>query len=92
MINSLIYSFHYKSTKRKREVESVSCSAMSDSATPWTVARQALLSVGFSRQEFWSGLPFPSPGDLPNLDLLHCRQILDRVSYEGGLGRDEAKK
>ena len=36
------------------------------SATPWTVARQAPLSVGFSRQEYWSGWPFPSPGDLPN--------------------------
>ena len=31
-------------------------------ATPWTVARQALLSMGFSKQEYWSGLPFPSPG------------------------------
>ena len=35
-------------------------------ATPWTVARQAPLSMGFSRQEYWSGLPIPSPGDLPN--------------------------
>ena len=34
--------------------------------TPWTVAHQAPLSMGFSRQEHWSGLPFPSPGDLPN--------------------------
>ena len=34
--------------------------------TPWTVARQAPLSVGFSRQEYWSGLPFPPPGDLPD--------------------------
>ena len=33
---------------------------------PWTVARQAPLSVGFSRQEYWSGLPFPSPGNLPD--------------------------
>ena len=33
---------------------------------PWVVARQALLSMGFSRQEYWSGLPFPSPGDLPD--------------------------
>ena len=33
--------------------------------TPWTIAHQAPLSMGFSRQE-WSGLPFPSPGDLPN--------------------------
>ena len=34
-------------------------------ATLWTVAPQAPLSMGFSRQEYWSGLPFPSPGDLP---------------------------
>ena len=34
--------------------------------TPWTVACQAPLSMGFSRQECWSGLPFPSPGDLPD--------------------------
>ena len=35
-------------------------------ATPWTVAHQAPLSMGFSRQEYWNGLPFPSPGDLPD--------------------------
>ena len=35
-------------------------------ATPWTVACQAPLSMGFSRQEYWSGLLFPSPGDLPD--------------------------
>ena len=35
-------------------------------ATPWTVAYQAPLSMGFSRQEYWSGLPFPFPGDLPD--------------------------
>ena len=41
---------------------------MSDSLQPCGlyVARQAPLSIGFSRQEYWSGLPFPSPGDLPN--------------------------
>ena len=40
---------------------------MSDSfATPWTVAYQAPLSMGFPRQEYWSGLPCPPPGDLPN--------------------------
>ena len=39
---------------------------MSDSATQWTLVWQAPLSVGFSRQEYWSGLPFPSPEDLPN--------------------------
>ena len=42
---------------------------MSDSATPWTLARQALLSMGFAGREHWSGLPFPSPGDLPNLGI-----------------------
>ena len=35
-------------------------------ATPWTVARQAPLSTGFSREEYWSGLPCPPPGDLPD--------------------------
>ena len=41
------------------------CQVMSDSfVTPWTVAHQAPLSMGFSRQEYWSPLPFPSPGDL----------------------------
>ena len=39
---------------------------MSDTATSWTAAHQAPLSMGFSRQEYWSGLPFPSPGDLPD--------------------------
>ena len=40
---------------------------MSDSfGTPWTVARQAPLTMGFSRQGYWSGLPFPSPEDLPD--------------------------
>ena len=39
---------------------------MSNSVTPWTVAYQAAPSIGFSRQEYWSGLPFPSPGDLPD--------------------------
>ena len=39
---------------------------MSDSATPQTVAQQAPLCMGFSRQEYWNGLPFPSPGDIPD--------------------------
>ena len=55
--------------------------------TPWTVACQAPLSMGFSRQEYWSGLPFPSPGDLPNPGIkpksLVFRQILYQLSYKG---------
>ena len=45
----------------------VSRSVISDSfESSWTVANQAPLSMGFSGQEYWSGLPFPTPGDLPN--------------------------
>ena len=43
----------------------LSCSVVSDSVTPWMVAYQALPYMGFSRQEYWHGLPLPSPGDLP---------------------------
>ena len=65
--------------------------------TAWTVARQAPLSVGFSRQGYWSGLPFPSPGHLPDPGIkpgrepgvscitggfLHCRQILCQLRKE----------
>ena len=46
------------------EVKLLSCVQLF--VTPWTVAHQAPLSMGFSRQECWSGLPFPSPGDFPS--------------------------
>ena len=42
---------------------------MSDSVTLRTVAHQAPLSMGFLRQEYWDGLPFPPPGDLPDLEI-----------------------
>ena len=42
---------------------------MSDSVTLWTVAHQVPLSMGFSRQEYWSGLPFPSPEDLSDPEI-----------------------
>ena len=52
------------------ESESISCSVVSDSfATPWTVAHQPSLSVVFPSQEHWSGLLFPSPGDLPKPEI-----------------------
>ena len=47
-----------------KRVKSLSCVQLF--ATPWTVAHQAPPSMEFSRQEYWSGLPFPSPGDLPD--------------------------
>ena len=47
----------------------LSCSVVSSSVTPWTVAHQAPLFMGFSKPEYWSVLPFPSPGDLPDLGI-----------------------
>ena len=45
----------------------LSCSVMSDFAIPWSAAHQALLSMGFSWQEYWNGLLFPTPRDLPKI-------------------------
>ena len=60
-------------------------------ATPWTRAYQAPQSVEFCRQEYWSGLPFPSPGIFPtqgsNRGLPHCRQTLYCLSQQGSLYR-----
>ena len=56
-------NMHYPSRK---ESEEKSLSHVRLFETPWTIAHQAPLSMEFSRQEYWSGLPFPSPGDLPN--------------------------
>ena len=48
-------------------------------ATLWTVAHQVPLSIGFPRKEYWSGLPFPSPGDLPNSGIkLECPALAGR--------------
>ena len=55
-----------------------SCLVMSDYETSWTADHQSSLSMGFSRQEYWSGLPFPSPGDLINQV-----QILHHLSHQG---------
>ena len=57
--------------------ESISCSFVSKLfVTPWTVANQAPPSMGFSRQEYWNGLPVPSPGDLPNTGIEPCSPAL----------------
>ena len=78
----------YELTRKKRKW---SLSVVSDSLRPhWTVAHQAPLSMGFSRQEYWSGLPFPSPGIFPtqgyNPGLPHCRQTLYPLSHQGSTG------
>ena len=55
----------------------VSPLVVSDSfMTPWTVAHKPPLSLEFSRQEYWNGLPFPSPGDLPDLGITHTSLTL----------------
>ena len=75
------------SVSREEELQSVSLSVTSNSATLWIVALQAPLSMGFSRQEYWNGLSFPSPRDLPNPGLnpglLHGRQIIYSLSQQG---------
>ena len=75
----LLYSrsllvFYFISTQKKY-AESVSPSVMSNCfATPWTVVHQAPLSMGFSRQDYWSGQPFSSPGQIENTatDIKFC--------------------
>ena len=54
------------SEKKKKKVKVKSLSSVRLFATLWTVVHQASPSMGFSRQEYWNRLPFPSPGDLPN--------------------------
>ena len=63
IVADLIY-IPTNSVRRKRSVVTQSCPTLS--AIPWAVDYQAPQSMEFSRQEYWSGLPFPSPGDLPN--------------------------
>ena len=61
------YKVNRKGKERKGKERKVkSLSHVQLFATPWTAASQAPPSMGFSRQEYWSGLPFPSLGDLPN--------------------------
>ena len=85
-------------SKRPRENKSEkwkwSCSVLRLFVTPWNVAYQAPLSMGFSRQEYWSGLPFPSSGDLPNpgIELWYPALQADALPSEppGKMGRYES--
>jgi len=61
----------------KVKVKAMSLSCIRLLVTPWTVAYQVSLSMGFSRQEYWSGLPFPSPGDLPDPGIKPRSPILE---------------
>ena len=61
--NPRVFAFAVHSNLSLKKKKS---SVVSNSATPWTITYQAPPSIGFSGQEYWSGLPFPSPGDLPH--------------------------
>ena len=63
------------------EVSEWSCSVVSDPATSWTVAYQAPPSMGFSRQECWSGLPFPSPVRILQFCLRHSKELWASVPW-----------
>ena len=58
------------------------CSVTSNSATPWTVDHQASLAIEFSKQEYWSGLPFPVSGDLPNLGIKPASLVSPALASE----------
>ena len=83
-------------SKRKGSEVAQSCPTLCDPMD--CIAYQAPPSTGFSRQECWSGLPFPSPGDLPNPgsqesnpDLPHCGQTLYRLSHQGSQKKPDTK-
>ena len=84
-LSNIFSTFVYIEKERKTK----SLSHVRLFATPWTRTYQAPLSMGFSRQEYWSGLSFPSPGDLPDPAIeprsLHCRQTLYHLSHQGSL-------
>ena len=66
---TIIFMLYTVSLVLERKVKGKSLSRVRLLATPWTAAHQAPPSMGFSRQEYWSGVPFPSPGNLPNPEI-----------------------
>ena len=94
----LVHGRHFtacaQSPSRRRFLCARCRSVVSNFATPWTVARQAPLSMGFPRQEYWSGLPFLLQGIFPtqglNPCLLHCKQILYCWATAGGGGEAQS--
>ena len=72
IVKAMVFSvvmYEYESWTIKKVVKAKSFSCARLSVTPWTIAYEVPPSMEFSRQEYWSGLSFPSPGDLPNLGI-----------------------
>ena len=69
VFTNLVFSTTSQSVNCQECVCTCMCSVLSDSVTPWTGAHQAFLYMETSRQEYWNGLPFPSPGDLPDPEI-----------------------
>ena len=84
-MNTYVNAYMYVLTKVK--VKSLSHVRLF--ATPWAIAYQALPSMGFSRQEYWGGLPFPSPGDLQYSQLENSLDQRSLVGYSPS-GRKES--
>ena len=84
---TIIYYDKYNLMSLLKWVKVKSLSRVRLFATPWTVAYQAPPSIEFSRQEYWSGLPFPSPGDLPDPGnkpgCPQCRQMVYPLESPG---------
>ena len=100
--NYHMISYMWNPKKEKNE-KMKSLSRVQLFATPWACSLQASPFMGFSRQEYWSGLPFPSPGDLPdpgieprsqgpNPGLPPCRQMLYPLSQSPDLAKKKKKK
>ena len=75
----------------------LSSSVVSDSATPWTAGHQGPLSIAFSKQEYWGGLPFPTPGDLPDpgiepLSLEVGKNLVNSKSQRKAGGREGSRR
>ena len=87
----ILFSRYYTNAHFIVYVCLLSRSIMSNSVTLSIVAHQPPLSMRFSRQEYWSGLPFPSPGDLPDPAIEpgspDCGQMLYRLSHQGSPGK-----
>ena len=77
-----LYKFWIKLIKKVKSLSRVQLFAI-----PWTIAYHAPLSMGFSKQKYWRGLPFPCPADLPDPGIEprspHCRQMLYHLSHQG---------